>query len=374
MIEDVGRWYLIVSPRPNSETLEKRSRSVAALVAHLSKKGNQDTIPDAIEGIAWRFARDDRIPATVAESIRVEDLAYTGTANRLELRLLAGLAIGEIMERPSSDPHLATVCSTLTLSALGIRRLETSRARKLAEFMKALRQSAWKLLEAQAAVARRVAAPPARLEAKARFDEMQKAVEAVPPQGAKEVWEAVSPHLKLLIESNQSRMSAIEHLARIQREELEVLWWTYSGRSSTTGQSFSRMKPGMAAFCCGRELGDLVLLPPPSNAKALLKDALALGARGGSDTSPVTLAAVVDDWELEPLKQSGCSVEGAQVNYPGVFPLSWIAHRLTESELTADWRRELEVRVGVSPDHAMPLSGWAEQAMWERAAQRILEK
>lgn len=376
MIDDIGKWYLMVSPRPNSDMLEKRRKSIATLSAHLSKRSNLDAIPAAVEGVAWRFARESTFLATMIEAIKGDDLSFAGTSNALELRLAAGLALGELIGKPTTDTQAAVACSTLLLSALGIPRLETSRARKIAEFMETLRESARRLLEIQAANARRItsSSSSSKADIRARFDEIQKAVDAVPAQDAKQTWGAISPHLKALLEGHHARLSELENSARIEREELNVVWWTYSACSSTTGDSYSRMKPGMAALCSGRELADLVLLPPPSNAAAFIADVLSHHAQGTRRASAVTLASVVEDWHLETLRQSSPTVDGGETQYPGVFPLSWIARRLIESEMSADWKKELEVRVGVNPEYAMPLVEWAQQAMWEKAAQRLVKR
>lgn len=80
-------------------------------------------------------------------------------------------------------------------------------------------------------------------------------------------------------------------MLRLQDEELNTLWWSYGGQTSTSGVAWEKVAPvERRAVLAAVELRRLLTgTPSPPSSRALLARVL-----GGAATSPTTLAAVAE--------------------------------------------------------------------------------
>lgn len=377
MLDKLGEWYRIVTPNPRHEDLEKRKISIDSYISSLKQK-RKVLIPEAVSGLVWRFNSDMEVVSTLTDAIRAQDLSFPThiEENALELRVVTALALGEIMNssRTSKVRRLAAI---FVISALGVPRETHSQAQHYAEILEALRSVAVDVLDQEAEANRQVSSLFAQsVDIAGQFDRMAEAAHSsnVPNQPVQS-WLAVAPILKQTLGDFQKRLKALELAQRADREELEVLWWSYSGCSRITGELFSQTNAGVAALCAGRELADICIVPPLLSARHLLADVVSRGRKNASQEIP--LESIVSGWS-EPILVDGTqhSSDVAQEpakKYPALLPISWITQRLVESKMSADWTDEFETMTGIKKDVALSVARWAEQVLWEHVAQKVYE-
>jgi len=374
MLDKLGEWYRIVSPNPRHEDLEMRKKSIEALIRTFKKK--TDLILEATSGIAWRFDTGMDVVPVLIEAIRAEDLRFPPALgeNELELRIVAALSLGQIMSSPraSKARHLATA---FIKPALGIPREVHSQNRHLAKMVQALHSLAVDVLDQEADAIRKVSPIHAQqVDIAGQFQTMEQAAQNNNALNQPLLlWQAVSTTLQETMNSLLKQLNAFESTQKVDREELDVLWWSYSGRSRITGDSFSKMDLGVAVLCAGRELADICLVPPLPNARHLLADVVARGRKGTSRKIP--LGDVVSGWDeqilVSSVQDNSGDVEGIAKKYPTLLPISWITQRLVESKMTASWTDEFELMTGVKKSESLSAAQWAEQVLWEQVAQKV---
>jgi len=377
MLEKLGEWYRIVTPNPRHEDLEKRKTSVESLVSTLKAK-SKTLIPEAVAGLAWRFDSDMEVVSTLTDAIRAQDLSFPThiEGNELELKVVAALALGEIMNSSRSS-KVRRLAAAFVISAFGIPRDIHSQTQHFAEMLESLHNVATDVVDQDAEAIRRVSSLSAQsIDISQQFNEMDEAAHSNnAPNQPLQLWLAVAPVLRQTLDSFQKRLKALELAQRADREELEVLWWSYSGCSRITGELFCQTNAGVAALCAGRELADICLVPPLPNARHLLADVVSRGRKNASQEIP--LESIVAEWS-EPIL-----IDGTQYNsdvaqestkkYPALLPVSWITRRLVESKMSADWTDEFETMTGIKKDVALSVAQWAEQVLWEHVAERVYE-
>lgn len=373
MIEKLGEWYHIVTPEPKHERLEMREASVSKIISTLTR-GRKDLMPGAISGLAYRFEPNAEVASAITDAIREQDRTFpTGVEeNDEELKVVTAVALGEIMRNPQAR-KARPLAATLVVSALGIPRDMHSETPHLAKMLEQIRALATQVLQKEADTIREI--PPAlSINTDALFKEMdEKAQNTSQPIQAQQFWKAVAHGLQQVLNDFNKQLSTLEYTQRVDREELEILWWSYTGWSQSTGEPFARMSAGAAAFYAGRELADICLAPPLPSTQYLLKDIVSRGR--GSSSQNLTLEKMMSEWSESVVtdgKQDDPEVSGELAKmYPVVLPISWIVQRLTESRMSAGWTDEFETMTGIKRDVALSPAQWAEQVLWEHITQRV---
>jgi hypothetical protein len=374
MLDKLGEWYRIVSPNPRHEDLEMRKKSVAALVPTFKK--NKDLTLEAVSGVVWRFDPGMNVIPVLTEAIQAEDLRFSTALgeNELELRIVAALSLGEIMSSPRVS-KARRIAAAFIKSALGIPREVHSQNRHLAKMVQALQSLAVDVLDQEADAIRKVSPIHAQqVDIAGQFQTMEQAAQnnTVPNQPL-QLWLAVSPILHETMKTLLEQINALESTQRVDREELDVLWWSYSSRSRTTGNPFAEMSLGATVLCAGCELADICPIPPLPNARHLLADVVARGRKGTSQKIP--LGNVVSEWDeqilVSTVQDNSGDVEEIVKKYPTLLPISWITQRLVESKMTASWADEFELLTGIKNSTSLRAAQWAAQVFWEQVAQKV---
>lgn len=105
-----------------------------------------------------------------------------------------------------------------------------------------------------------------------------------------------------LTTSNQAAtaLSALRHQTRLQREELQMLWWLFAGHSRSLDRTFGLFAPAQAALVGALDLASLtsVTRVGPIAAPAMLERVLAM-AKKSRGPSRTTLADAVDGLNRE---------------------------------------------------------------------------
>lgn len=361
MLSRAFEWYRLVNAKPTSETIESRKAAARDVVKAIDDGKDWDLPFDCaagtIAGFEGVFSQESPVVESLVDAIRGHDSAFPGdlSENALELRVVAALAIGEILVRNGAAPPNddAVVIAAVLQSGLGIRTAPNGKY--LRQLVDELRTSAEKT-RASAALSK-------RKRALALGPELEKLTE--PPGDLPAAWKSLIPALKAALKR------VAEQSAR-DREEIDVLWWMFTGASTTTGMQLGDMPVGAAALCCGVELGNQCLLPPAPNAEAMIQQAYSV-RRKPKDLSDHTIEAIAAEWHA-PLPTALVPTEDDRElvkKYSVLFPLSWLCGRLIDSNNAAGWTSEFEGRTGVSVKRSLSPMDWAIQAFHERVALRL---
>lgn len=257
-------WYKFCTSgvATTSELLEKRWTGVEALAdcANLSpidlvrillgkKKATTETI-DAF-----------RTPFKEADS------AFFMKDNDVEVRVLAGAVLGQILE--SEGDHADQAALALhTSTGLGIAPAWCLPIVSLAEAYLLRRLTE---LRSPSNVTITV---PAMKNLKAQFEALSAALAANTPAesgvAAKQIGDTLIPIFAGFAKQVSQSVEALESECEFRREESDVLWWMTSAVSRDLSKSFKELRHLASVIVAGKELADLVSPPGILPARALL--------------------------------------------------------------------------------------------------------
>lgn len=359
MLSKAFEWYRIVSPRPTSQTIDNRTASVRDLIGAIDEGEDRDLVlayaAGVIVGFEGRVPQDSPDVQSLVKAVRAHESAFPQdlSENDLELRYCASVALGEIMVRNGDQNPDTTALLVASLLRSGLFVRPWPRGNHLKRLLADLGDAAAKVLISGALRRRR------HVTVGSRFESIQEPTEPL------SVWKSLVPELT-------TAMKEIAEQIAIEREELNVLWWMFSGASSKTGETIASMTSGAAALCCGAELGGQCLLPPASSLEAMVRRAYETGRRPRemTDKSIEELAADWNDDLLSGLVPDEDARRFARA-YPTLLPLSWLCDRLFASKGVTGWTGEFEQMTGIPRNYRRPPADWAIQAFRERVAYRI---
>ena len=330
MLSRVFEWYRIVNPQPVSDTIDKRKLAAVKLIATIDEQDVNDLLlglADAvIAGFESRFDQDSATVRTVVSAIREHDSAFPEalSENAAELRVIAAIALGQLLVRNAGSAHdkIAVCLASVIHSGSHLRPL--SKARFLKQLMEEVVDAARKVIAVSAGESRKSAAT---------VGEAVEKLEANPTDAAAGIKSITSAFKKTTRE--------LVRQAKIDREEINILWWMFSGISLTTGEAIADMPPGCAALTCGAELGDICLTPATQSVEAMVRKSLTSGRKGTLAERP--LAKIATEW-TNPLLKRFLADDSADVvqAHPVLFPLSWLATRLVSSDGAPGWEAEFD--------------------------------
>lgn len=342
MLERLFEWYRAVHAEPNDEVLGYRKATVERLVTLID--GEEDygllrsLVVIAASGPAGRYSQDSRPVNELITAIREYHKAFPKDIeeNGLELRVCAALTVGQLLDRPLESTEMESIAGFTgahVVSAVAFRPLPPEKY--LSQIMTELLERAHRSLEDLATEAR---------ERQSVDEELLLQLGQAPDPNS------LASQVKQLAEA----VNLLADNATADREELNILWWIYSGRSGVADAALRDLQPGAAAICSGGELGDLTsVAPAPDNIRHLARQAVER-ARDPESLKPVQLSSLVSEWTdvmIDVLADP--EYDGSLDEYAVLTPLSWLCRRLKDSGLSHGWETEFEQK-----------TGWSAAAEW----------
>ncbi len=358
MLSRLFEWYRVVNAKPSGERLELREKAVREFVKVLDEASEWDLVVDSVAavvgGFESGFAQNSPLVQAVISAIKMHDSAFPQdlSENSMELRVIVALGLGELIVRDASESpqDIAILVASLIRSSRYPR--PGQKKRYLEQVLNELCAEAVEVLARAGQLCRQRSAI---LE---RNIEKLKKTPVDPAAG-----------LTALITSVDDTITTLHQQILIDREELNILWWMFAGASVTTGDAISDLALGAAAIVCGVEFANLCDLPPAQSAEAMVRRAFKAGRKKIPKKS---LEQIVEDWS-EPfnglLVADDCAKTIAQ-KYPQIFPLSWLAARLVESQGASCWSAEFERKTGLKASANYDVGDIAVHIMMERIAHR----
>jgi hypothetical protein len=338
MREEFPRWYRPVGMGDNREQLEARWKGVVGLVENADAERIETMIAIALR-------TKPRPQAAHVASLRqtfkdADDLFYMDGNDR-ELEVLCGTALATLFEGDDDTAVCAALFST-TASCGGVRS---------AEFPLDLMGAAEAAL-ARISDARRtrpdldgkmtVAAP------KINMDEAYAAL--------KQNWTAEGAVSALTTLSDQnnnavlrlsqrvnSALRAAHDFAKIQDEELQMLWWLFGNRSMKMDRPFQDIPAEAQTFLLAAELADITkFLPGPQSIKPILSRA------GLKERSKYSVPAAVNACEGSLLAPLIDGMEPSQITQPLHFAIKRKLETGDETSWISAWSNITGIDAGFS--------------------------
>lgn len=294
---DIASLVRIFEPNPNDEFVDKRSRAIGTIKDKLKGKTLPVCLSNA-EGIAQAFSQG-RFPDALATELEtaIKDASSSFIRTDQDLQMLVcglGAALQLIEELRASErggPELFVASLLAALAQLGPH--SNSKVERLRQHIVV---SAREFLEVQANASRARTTVPA-------FD-------AAVASDA----EAVDAYAGKVKRAADRTINALVTNAALDREELDLLWWSLADWSETLATKISLLPDGAAVMVSALEIvHKLKKLPAVSHAHIATRHIAAseiafADFKNSLETHKATLQA-----QLDPTDKSA--------GYPHVFPL-----------------------------------------------------
>ena len=365
MLNKAFEFLRIADPKPSNEKVGMRTKAAADLVTKLAKKENQSVLLTFLQGVVAGFDNPPFTQESAAVVALIKAIKEHGgdatlpedlKENALELRALAGMVVGELLEKSLKDG----MSDEGMLAALGISAasLRPATKDKHLEWMRnELLAHAGKVLQQGAAVRRQRGTPA--------FSELN---DIKLPEEEDQVghWKEVLPAIR-------AALSEAKAQAMIDREETDTLWWMFAGFSEIEQKPLAKLSPSAAALAAGVELGRHALLPPSPSATAMVERALTSG-RKATALAAITLEDAASEW-TDPLLNGlvpGDEKGGSAVSQcPALLPLASACRRLREGR-GAKLGEEFSSATGLALDEPHSPVVWGAQAFRETVFLRVI--
>ena len=343
MLNRLSDFYRIVNPEPSDALITQRREAIVSFLEQFSSHELQYACADIAAfglGTSPNAAQAEAAKAIIA-AIQVPQPSFSSdiAANALDVRVFAGVALGE---------HLGTqtdgTIAALVISALGTRVLPQERY--LAEFVLALLEVARGSIETAGRAER--ARPELEIDAVQGTD--------IP---------TLTKSIKSVLDNFKY---AVDRNLRADREELQILWWVFGGNSMRLGKQFQGLDLSQRVLASATELADLVIAPPMKGSNQFLNAVL-------KEDRPLTLRRLIEPCTsvlLESFAQHRAETSVVLSGHPALLPLTWLSCRRLDSGMAVGWEVEFEQKTHISDSDERAASSWAAQVFNECVAAKLL--
>jgi hypothetical protein len=261
-----ANWYSVAKPEPKSEIVDNRW---AAIENYTKSVDN----PDAFELVRLFYARPVK-QSTFIESFRnafkETDSAFLMRDNDLEIRILAGATIANILDQKPSSKSDATALATVSGAYQSLRPQIL-----LPDIVKYARdyltKESLRVREIENVPDLSITPPISRDAVKTLKTALGGNSLDSSPESLTSLLEKLSNTVVDLAESvDQSNRTLLDNY-KIQQEETNILWWLFGEHSRDQERHIRKVDFPGVCLVIGKELADLtILLPGPRPASAFL--------------------------------------------------------------------------------------------------------
>jgi hypothetical protein len=260
MINKIADWYRIAEGKPQDETIEKRKSSIVDLVKKIVEAEDVSNlcalISISVSGPNLQNDSHKPVIDTIMNSLCEHQPSLpTDPLESLNIiRACAIITLGEIISqgKPEKPNEIAIISSTILLSAIGIRQAFTERMvhKAIGEVI----NLAQHVLKNASDNSRKRQSAIIKLEKIAPDADIKKAFEVM-----------------------KSIVLILEDQIKIDKEEIEVLWWMRARFSIIMNKNIGELNTPIAAYVSALELADKCILPPPDSVREMLDETILIG-------------------------------------------------------------------------------------------------
>jgi hypothetical protein len=363
MLSHTLEFLRIADTQPGDEKVRRRRESATELVTSVGHKDQHKMLLALVQGAVAGFqspvfGQQSPVVSLLIKAIQDKDATLPNdlTENAVEIRAIAGIVVGEMLTNHAKTPEAV-------LAALSVRSALSSCPGATEKYLR------W-MLDTLLAAADKVIASEARLRRQRGTPALAKLGELEEPAEDVNAWPTFLPAVQAAIREAHEQ-------EKINREEIETLWWMFAGHSDVEEKALADISsPVAAAFCCGLELAKRAILPPASSSVGLVKRAVEAGRK------PTTLSAVslqdaaaiwvTSDAMIEGLCPVGGSSDETIADYPALLPISWVCRQLRESKDATKLGKEVAAHTGIAVSHKHDPASWGAQVFREAILQRAI--
>jgi len=360
--KDFADWYQAAGITPTPERLEQRWRGIEVL----SRDVSNTTILEFVRLFYGLPARDPSTTSRFRDAFKSTDAAFLMQGNDLEVTILAGAVIVTVLSSP--EQHLGDVAALAALCG----QFEGKRGGERPGFAVArarrhlFRRSA-DLRSGAADVAVEVPRTFATLAAKPA-----EGAAAPDPTTTAQGLRTLADAIGSLARSTGSAIKQLQTNGRLQREESNILWWIFGGYSRDLDRPLSEFHRGTACLIAGKELSDVIEVPPGPAAAIAMLDRMILGSAVNERNSTVTLVEALEGAPHEWLKSwaHGNELIG---QHGDLWPTLLGAQRFIEAPNSMAWITGVEGVTKVSVRSSLSILSLASQVYNEHRLLRALK-
>lgn len=328
---DTARHVRIFEPAVNDDFVTKRELAIKELRGQFAKQSTVKDLfalgADVVRGAFLEANMPQPLVDKIAAALKKHSASFVADECTLEMRICAALAVGQVIETGGKSEEWA-IGDVLALAIW----LAT-------DFIPPLPDPKVEALRIDLHAAGRQRVLRTAIESRDR-----KAVPDVGVFGGDTI--STEAFTKAL-----TAVPALRYNAALDREELDLLWWLYAGRSIILNRPLASLSQATRTVITGIELGDLMRrLPSQSHRNLVLRDI----APDQSMTLNELLVAIEGDRATIAATLDGETLIG---DAPDVFPLLAGIVQGTAS--------------GTAAEQPRSLGDWAARAILERSATRI---
>jgi hypothetical protein len=308
------------------------------------------------------LTQDSAVVQAALKAVKGPDTAFPEdlSENAMELRSVAGIAIGELLVQ-ATNPEAK---GSAVLTAWCLRSAFALRGAEKNQHLRAM----FKVLEG---AAQSLSVRAAQSHRQRNTTSSQALQELVTTEEEQETEHTVADVLPIV----HSAFQELRANTAKDREELEVLWWLFSEYSETADKLLRDLSPAAAAFCAGVELADKSLLPPSPSTIAMVDRAVKAGH--GCSGEKLKLEEAIKGLTkpmMDALLTPGAQVKGNPESYPALIPLSWACQKSSVDGAIAELDKNFTKVTGIDKKREAVPAEWGAQIFREKIVLRLLAR
>ena len=351
-------WYRAAGLNPTAETLEKRWRAVEGFNKKIK-------VPNALELVRLYFDRPT-IKSDFSEQysavFQAQDPTFSTRDNSVELRVLAGASIANIVETTrtvlTDAIALAMVCGFcrgLRQKVLNGEIIESARHYLADESVTVRSVDGFNIKTPDTDLVKLLNA----LTSASTGSNLATIKEHLAPP-----FEKLAAAVAYLSTSVNDMGNRYSMAANVSREESNILWWVFGEHSRDLKKPISDLKLPFAALVCGKELADLTrIIPGPLSSEAFLRKMLSFSAEESPSSSisiKDAIGAATTEWRKDLLETS----EMSQVEDFCVVHIA--VQKSLDSNTASQWRTSFDKSTGIKSGTSLDPVALAMQMCDER--------
>lgn len=237
--------------------------------AGIAKLADEPKTLDIVRATLQRSSVDPGFRATFRQAFKAADLTFRMSGNDLEVSVLAGSLLSELLHRQVPEADRASLA---LLCAVGVGSPRPVWADPFINNAGAYLDSRLRVLRSQAESVVKVFNPNA---VKAQLDEFASRLAQNQPaqagEAAKELFDTLSEALVAITQAAREEFAELRMQSELRKEETDVLSWMTAAVSRDAGVTFAELRAPAASLMAGKELADLVRPPGLLAARSILQ-------------------------------------------------------------------------------------------------------
>jgi hypothetical protein len=351
--DEFSDWYRIGNIDPKDVDLKARW----AGISEFAENADVDDVLDAARVFFRGTAKAGDFESRFRAPVKAADDKFQMIGNAAEVRILCGAFLVAMFRYSRGWRELAAL-------ALTVGGYRGTRAAPVADIVRVAREEVARLSISLRASTEKdpPAAQPFAEDLAKKFDELSKIFQA---NGAlSTVNEQLQSTLKALTTAITDSLSW-QHLYAAQqslrREESDVLWWLFAGRSRDLEVGFDELKATALALVAAKEMADLTRsLPGPYATRGFLFKALSAAKQHkGKVTLSDAVSAVPPTWREQVSQKTATDTD------LDLCPTLCAARKCHEADGKKTWYYSFEQTTGVKATIELSALDLAQQAYEE---------